>query len=135
MTQETAASQVNHPWLSLARLVCAALIILSIGLNIISLPAAYNALVSFDYVRANNSKEVSAAVVAGLADLGMTSTVYAGFVVTICAISAVVLLACAVLIFLRKSMDWLALLFSLLFAYIAYGVLGGIAPIIQPPWD
>jgi len=110
-SQTTTYSPLRGLWLTLARAAWLVVVVLNYTLLITYLPAYYNELANFAIPNAN----LEAARV-GLAELGLTGNFYATFTITSSLIFTCIALASSLLIFWRRSDDWLALLFSLTFA-------------------
>ena len=110
-SQTTTYSPLRGLWLTLARAAWLAVVVLNYTLLITYLPVYYNQLANFAIPNANLE-----ATRVWLAELGLTGNFYAAFTIASNLIFTCIALASSLLIFWRRSDDWLALLFSLTFA-------------------
>ena len=108
-----AGKRLREPWLMLVRIVWLAVALLSIGLFIVSIPQHAQHL----HVICSNAlcggAESAAQLARELHSLGLTLDFYAAYSLSLQIIFALGYFAIAMVIFWRKSDDWMALLVSL----------------------
>jgi hypothetical protein len=107
--QSEPRTHLRGRWLALARAAWVLVILLTVLMFVISLPARYNQL-------ANHSGDVIVGVMLHASDpaqLGMSPDAYASYYLTLEVLFALIFSAVAIAIFARKSDDWMALLTSM----------------------
>src|SRR5215469_8679274 len=110
----SAAVVLAGSWLIVARTVWLILVIPSVGLFLVGLPAYYQQLQrACDPVTCNLNGALTAQQLQGIAALGFSASAYAALLTCFYAIIAAIWCAVGFLLFWRKSDDWLALLASL----------------------
>ena len=117
-----ATPRLTGTWLIIARVVWLVLVVPSVALFLVGLPAYYQQLQrACDSVTCNLNGALTAQELQGLASLGFSANGYAALLTSFFAIIAAIWCAVGFLLFWRKSDDWLALLASF------FLVLSGIA--------
>ena len=132
--QETSKSQVSNPvasapttrlphrWLFLTRSVCALLILLALSIFIATLPVYYTLLQTVCTVTAQCAvNQLSTHAISVIHSLGLSLHVYATIEVGFKAISVLIYVVVAVMLFWLKSDDWLALLVALMLVAVGTG--------------
>ena len=112
VVSNTANTRLSGPWLIVARTVWLVLVILSLVLFVISLPVYYQQLqrACVDPVTCNLSGTLSAQGLQSLVSSGFSVSEYAALYTIFYALFAAIWCAVGLLIFWRRSDDWLALL-------------------------
>jgi hypothetical protein len=131
-TQITSSQEQHHEadtrlhggWLLLARIVWFALVALTLGVCIASLPEYFTELQTVCRLAVCSYVQLSPDTVVALEHFGLSVGSYAAFMVALTVVFALVSFGVGYLIFWRKSDDWMALLLALL------SVVGGMVPII-----
>jgi hypothetical protein len=131
------SSRLRQPWLIAARLLWGTAALLSIGTFVASIPARFIQLSTVALGKQMGVGQLTPADVAALAQLGISSSSYAAYIVTLEGIVALVCVGVAAVIVWYKSDDGLALLVTL--TLIMLGVVST-PPItalvaIQPAWQ
>src|SRR5437773_6618827 len=107
--------------LILARVVCGMLAALVVGLFVISLPGYVVQLQTLCADGACNSGQFSPAALTTLQHLGISLRQYVAFNVALILIATLISYAVALLLVLRRSDDWMALLVVLMLVYFVPG--------------
>ncbi|MBV9230173.1 MAG: hypothetical protein JOZ18_12735, partial [Chloroflexi bacterium] len=115
-------TRVPHRWLLLARSVCALLILLALGIFIATLPVYYTLLQTVCTVTAQCAvNQLSTHAIPVIHSLGLSLHAYATIAVSFKAISVLIYVVVAVMLFWLKSDDWLALLVALMLVAVGTG--------------
>ena len=119
-----ADTRLHGRWLLLARIVWFALVALTLGVCMASLPDYVAQLQTVCRLAACSYGQLSLDTVVALEHFGLSVGSYAAFMVALTVVFALVSFGPGGLIYWRKSDDWMALLFALL------SVLGGTSPVL-----
>jgi hypothetical protein len=114
--QKAVDTRLYGRWLVLARTAWVALVILTVGIFITSLPIYITQLQSVCVGEACAYMQISPQQAQALQGSGFSIGGYATYTAALVILSAVVCFGVGGVIFWRKSDDWMALLFALLFA-------------------
>jgi hypothetical protein len=116
---EAPYTRLHGAWLVLARVMWLALVAFVLGFFIVSLPRYVAYLYTVSPTLSPNSWQLSSASAQALQQLGISLDVYAPFAIAFSIAIVMVWVVVGVVIFWRRSDDWMALLAA--FALIAWG--------------
>jgi hypothetical protein len=108
------STRLHHRRLVLARIVWGVLVAFALGLFVVSLPGYIAQLQTICTGGSCNSGQLSPDALTTLQHLGLSLGEYIAFNVALILIAALVSYAVALLLFLRRSDDWMALLVALM---------------------
>jgi hypothetical protein len=113
------STRLHQRRLVLARIACGVLVAVALGLFVVSLPGYIAQLQTLCTGGSCKSGQLSPDALTTLQHLGLSLGGYAAFNVALILIGALVSFAVALLLFFRRSDDWMALLVALMLVYFA----------------
>jgi hypothetical protein len=119
--RDEGSTHLSKRRLVLARVVCGVLAAFGVGLFVISLPGYAVLLQTICVDGACNSGQFSTAALTTLQHLGFSLEQYVAFNVALILIATLISYAVALLLVLRRSDDWMALLVALMLVYFVPG--------------
>jgi hypothetical protein len=117
----TAETGLRHYQLVFARVVWGVLVALALGMFVISIPGYIAQLQMLCTGASCSGGQLSADALMSLVHLGLTLGEYVAFNVTLILISTLVSCTLALVLVLRRSNDWMALLVALMLIYLSSG--------------
>src|SRR6266480_5947848 len=119
--RDEGSTRLHKRRLFLARIVCGVLVAFAVGMFVLSLPGYIAQLQTLCTGASCSSVQLSAAALASLEHLGLSLGEYVAFNVALILIGTLVSYALALLLVLRRSDDWMALLVVLMLVYFVPG--------------
>jgi hypothetical protein len=136
VSDRVASTTISGGWLVAARVAWVTLTVLTIWLFVVSIPTRYEYLLSVSSQASPRLGQLNADQAQALSDLGLSLRFYALYDMVLEVIPALVIVATALVMFWRRSDDWMAL-----FVALALLTLGLVAPpilftsaTVQPTW-
>ncbi len=130
--RDEGSTRLHKRRLFLARIVCGVLVAFAVGMFVLSLPGYIAQLQTLCTGASCSSVQLSAAALASLEHLGLSLGEYVAFNVALILIGTLVSYALALLLVLRRSDDWMALL--VVFLLVNFAPNGSDTTIVLSQW-